>query len=128
MNITVSMGNMTDEPRIDVYEEHKKASFNLALNRVKGGADFPRFVAWDQRAEFVEKYCHKGMKLAIEGHIQTGLYEGKNGKVKTTDIIVDAIEFCEKKQKNETDGQPKENPTNSFINIPEGVDEEIPFT
>ena len=127
MNLTMSIGNMTDEPRIDVYNEHKKASFSLALNRIKDGADYPRFIAWDQRAELIEKYCHKGTKLAIQGHIQTGSYEGKNGKVYTTDIIVDKLEFCDKKPKDETYGQPKENPSPDFVNIPDDMDEEIPF-
>ena len=77
MNLTISVGNMTDEPSIDVYNEHKKASFKLALNRPKDGADFPSFVAWDKKAELIEKYCHKGTKLAIQGHIKTGSYENK---------------------------------------------------
>ena len=55
------------------------------------------------------------MKLLVEGHIQTGSYDGKKGKVYTTDIICDNIEFCEKKKE-------------SVMSIPEGIDEEIPFT
>lgn len=123
MNITLSIGNMTDEPKIDVFGEHKKASFSLALNRIKDGADFPRFVAWDKKAELIEQYCHKGSKLGIKGHIQTGSYDGKNGKVYTTDIIVDELEFLDRKPKDE---QPTENPTD-FMKIPDGVDEEMPF-
>ena len=123
MNLTVSCGRLTDEPKITYLNSGKaKAEFNLALNRVKEGADFPRFVAWEKQAEFIEKWCHKGTKLLITGHIQTGSYEGKNGKVYTTDIIVDRAEFVEKKG----DDQPKQNPEDKFL-IPEGIDEELPF-
>ena len=127
MNKVICCGNMTDEPRIDVFNEHKKASFTLALNRIKDGADYPRFIAWDKKAEFLENWCHKGTRLLIEGHIQTGSYEKDGKKVYTTDIICDNIEFCEKKPKDETAGQPKENPTDEFMKIPEGIDEELPF-
>ena len=127
MNLTISVGRMTDEPRIDVYNEHKKAAFTLALNRRKEGADFPNFVAWDQKAEIIENHCHKGTKLAIVGHIQTGSYEKDGVKKYTTDVVVDNIEFCDKKQKDETTGQPKENPSDEFMKIPEGVEEDMPF-
>ena len=129
MNLTISMGNLTDDPKITYTTNGKaKAEFTLALNRMKDGADFPRFIAWEQKAEFLEKYCHKGTKLLVQGHIQTGSYDGKNGKVYTTDIICDRIEFCEKKAKDGSEGQPKENPTDGFMVIPDGLDEELPFT
>lgn len=128
MNLTISSGNLTDEPRInEVAGGHKTATFNLALNRIKDGADFPRFVAWDKKAEIIEKWCHKGTKLLINGHIHTGDYEGKNGKVYTTDIIVDNIEFLDRKPKDGSEGQPTKNPEESFMKIPEGIDEELPF-
>ena len=127
MNKVICAGNMTDEPRIDVFNEHKKASFTLALNRIKDGADYPRFIAWDKKADFLENWCHKGTRLLVEGHIQTGSYEKDGKKVYTTDIICDNIEFCEKKPKDGTEGQPKENPTDEFMKIPEGIDEQLPF-
>ena len=128
MNRTISMGNLTKDPKITYTQSGKaKAEFTLALNRMKEGADFPRFIAWEEKAEFLEKWCHKGMKLLVEGHIQTGSYDGKNGKVYTTDIICDQIEFCERKQKDGTEGQPKNDDPNPFL-IPEDFDgEDIPF-
>ena len=128
MNLTISKGNMTDEPRVtETSTGKKKAEFTLALNRMKDGADFPRFIAWEQKAELIEKWCHKGTSLLVEGHIQTGSYEGKSGKVYTTDIICDRIEFCDKKPKDGSEGQPTENDPNPFMNIPDSIDEEIPF-
>ena len=125
MNVVIAVGNLTDDPRIDVYNEHKKASFTLALSRGKDGADFPRFVAWDKRAEVIENYCHKGSKLAVRGHIQTGSYEKDGKKVYTTDVIADEIDFCDRKPKDE---QPDKNPDDDFMKIPDGIkDEEFPF-
>ena len=128
MNKVIAIGNLTDDPKITYTQNGKcKAEFTLALNRIKDGADFPRFIAWEKNAELVEKWFHKGKKMGVEGHIQTGSFEGKNGKVYTTDVIVDRIEFVDKKQADETTGQPKDNDPNSFIDIPVGIDEELPF-
>ena len=128
MNRTMSMGNLTDDPKITRTQSGKaKAEFTLALNRMKEGADFPRFIAWEKKAEFMEKYCRKGMKLLVEGHIQTGSYEGKNGKVYTTDIICDNIEFCERKKDMPEEGIGT-NEGEAWMNVPEGIDEELPFS
>ena len=127
MNKTISIGNMTADPEVEQTQSGKKvAKFTLALNRTNDGADFPRFIAWEKKAEVVEKYCHKGSKIGVIGHIQTGSYEGKNGKVYTTDIIVDEIEFCDRKPKDEA--QPAENTKDEFMKIPDGIDDEIPFS
>ena len=129
MNYTISIGNLTDDPKITHLEENTRAEFCLALNRTsKDGADFPRFVAWGKKAELVAQYCHKGMKLGIRGHIHTGSYENKEGKkVYTTDIFVDDVEFLSPKPKDETTGQSKENPEEGFMVIPDGIDKELPF-
>ncbi|MBQ1295283.1 MAG: single-stranded DNA-binding protein [Clostridiales bacterium] len=122
MNRVIAIGNLTDDPKVTYLQSGKaKAEFTLALQRMKEGADFPRFIAWEKKAEFMEKYCHKGMKLAVEGHIQTGSYEKDGKKVYTTDIICDNIEFCEKKK----DEQPTE--STDFMKVPDGVENEIPF-
>ena len=127
MNKVIAIGNLTDEPKITHTGSGKcKAEFTLALNRSKEGADFPRFIAWEKTAELIEKYFHKGNKMGVEGHIQTGSYDGKNGKVYTTDVIVERLEFLEKKKADETTGQPQENDDNPFL-VPEGIEEEIPF-
>lgn len=124
MNKTISIGNMTADPKITTTSTgKKKAEFMLALNRYKEGADFPRFIAWEKDAERLESWAHKGSKLGVEGHIQTGSYEGKNGKVYTTDIVCDRIEFLDKKQNEE-----RGNPQDEWAHIPDGIQEELPFT
>lgn len=126
MNRVIAIGNLTDDPKVTYLQSGKaKAEFTLALQRMKEGADFPRFIAWEKKAEFMEKYCHKGMKLAVEGYIQTGSYEKDGKKVYTTDVICDNIEFCEKKKVDETTGQPTE--STDFMKVPDGVENEIPF-
>ena len=124
MNLTISKGNMTDEPKLEQAGEHKRLIFNLALNRIKDGADFPRFIAWDKKAEIISQYCHKGSALLVTGHIRTDKYTNKDGKtVYTQDIIVDSVEFCDKKKADE----PKDNPDDGWMNIPDGIDAELPF-
>lgn len=81
-------------------ETMKMARFTLACQR-KGkdaGADFINCVAYGKNAEFCEKWMHKGSGVEIRGHIQTGSYEGKNGKVYTTDVICDEFEFPKAKK------------------------------
>ena len=110
------------------------ARFTLAVDRrFKGDgnptADFINCVA-------IEKYFRKGMKANICGRIQTGSYTNKDGnKVYTTDVLVEEIEFGESKNSNQQSAAPA-NPSNAvnpmtdengFMNIPDGIDEELPF-
>ena len=101
-------------------------------------ADFPHCIAFGRQAEFAEKHLKKGMKIAVIGRIQTGSYTNKDGnKVYTTDIVVENQEFVESKKQNEiteevvkqeppADG--KFHPVIAMINVPEGIDEHLPFT
>lgn len=125
MNKVITMGRLTADPKVSQTTTGKKvARFNLALDRMKDGADFPSYIAWEKRAEFLEKWCHKGMRLLVEGHLQTGTYEKDGHKVYTTDVVCDVIEFCDKKRDQEE--QPKE--SEDWVNIPDGIQEELPFT
>jgi single-strand DNA-binding protein len=109
------------------------AAFNLAVDRKfkKDGeqtADFVSCKAFGKTAEFIQKYFHKGMKMGVVGRIQTGSYEKDGVKHYTTDIIIEEVEFLEKKENN---GQaPNNNPApanDSFMNIPDDISSEIPF-
>lgn len=131
MNHVILIGRLTKDPEVRVTQGNEPltvARYTLAVDR-RGkdkGTDFLNCVAFGARADFAEKYLHKGMKIAVEGSIQTGSYTNKNGdKVYTTDIIVNSHEFVESKgdDKRETPAA-KEN--DDFMNIPEGI-EELPF-
>ena len=97
---------------------------------------FRSCVAFGRSGEFAEKYFHKGTKLVITGRIQTGSYTNQEGqKVYTTDVVVEEQEFAESKAASEGQGgfQPAGRPEPSaavgdgFMNIPDGIDEELPF-
>lgn len=113
------------------------ARYTLAVDRRfkregQDGADFIPCVAFGKGGEFVEKYCKKGTKLAVSGRIQTGSYTNRDGqKVYTTEIVVEEQEFAESKaaQSGQQNAQPtkEEEGMDGFMNIPEGIDESLPF-
>lgn len=99
-------------------------------------ADFISCVAFGRTAEFIEKYFKQGSMICITGRIQTGSYTNRDGqKVYTTDVIVEKAHFTgEKKaaaeQSEDRDynyGQPAPSGKDGFMNIPDGIDEELPF-
>ena len=78
-------------------------------------------------AEFVEKYFHKGDMIALDGHIQTGSYTNKDGnKVYTTDVFAENVEFAQSKSdiSNSNNSKPS---SDGFMNIPDGIESELPF-
>lgn len=139
MNKVILMGRLTRDPNITYAQKDNSAiaRFTLAVDRriAKNNdnqqtADFISCVAFGKTAEFLEKYVRQGTKLVVEGRIQTGSYTNKDGvKVYTTDIMVESVEFAESKSAgngNETRNESK--PSDSgFMNIPDGIDEELPF-
>ncbi len=142
MNKVILMGRLTRDPDIRYSQRGESqdqiciARYTLAVDRrgKDAGADFPSIVAFGKAGEFAEKYLHKGMKIALTGRIQTGSYTNRDGiKVYTTDIVVEEQEFAESKaaQAQQGNGQAAGNyPTdeNGFMNIPDGIDEELPFS
>ena len=101
-------------------------------------ADFIGCVAFGRAGEFAEKYLHKGTKIAVTGRIQTGSYTNKDGvKAYTTDVVVEDQEFAESKNSSAAAdggfvpaGRPAPAPAaagDGFMNIPDGIDEELPF-
>lgn len=130
MNKFIGMGRLTDDPKVSQTQGGKKiARATLAIDRLKEGTDFISLVAWEKRAEFMENYTHKGTKLLVEGRIQTGSYDKDGHKVYTTDVVIENVDFCEKKkvEPDGSEGQPKENPKDEWMNIPDGLDAEMPF-
>ncbi len=109
------------------------ARFTLAVDRAvakgktEGTADFVSIVAFNKRAEFAEKYLRKGSKIAIEGRLQTGSYTTKDGaKIYTTDVIVDNCEFAGAKPA-DTETKPASVTSDGFMDIPDGLDADLPF-
>ena len=133
MNLVMLIGRLTADPEIRYSQEGMAfGSFSLAVDRGKNKqgenvTDFIRIKVIGKNAEFAEKYLHKGMKIALNGSIQTGSYTDKDGKkVYTTDVLVNHMEFVEKKENSGTQAQPQTD-ADGFMNIPDGIDEELPF-
>lgn len=129
MNKIILCGRLTADPTLK-NGTVTVASYNLAVDRKfkKEGeptADFFRCVAFSKQAEFVQKYLSKGTKIILTGRIQQDNYTKQDGtKVYGFTVISEEIEFAESK-KNES--KPSENPDNEWLNIPDNIDEELPF-
>ncbi|MCR5522106.1 MAG: single-stranded DNA-binding protein [Clostridia bacterium] len=102
LNCAAIMGRLTADPELHTTNTGiSVTSFTVAVDRnfVRQGeerqADFVDVVAWRQTAEFICKYFHKGSMIAVQGSIQTGNYEDRNGnKRKRTEISADNVSFC----------------------------------
>ena len=129
MNKSIISGRLTRDAEIKSTEKSTVARFTLAVDRrvkTEGQpeADFISCVAFGKTADFIGKYFHKGMKMILEGRIQTGNYTDKDGvKHYTTDVIAESVEFAESKRAD----APQESAGNDFVNIPDEVDAQLPF-
>lgn len=151
MNKVILMGRLTRDPEVRYSQGESSlaiARYSLAVDRRfnrnnQDGqtADFINCVAFGKSGEFAEKYLKKGTKIAVTGRIQTGSYTNKEGqKVYTTEVVVEDQEFAESKNANGGNagfsggapapsfGAPSSNDAgDGFINLPDGIDEELPF-
>ena len=136
MNKVILMGRLTKDPDVRYSQGNELmaiARYSLAVDR-RGkdrGTDFINCVAFGRSAEFAEKYLRKGTKIALTGRIQTGSYTNRDGqKVYTTDVIIEEQEFAESKAASQQTESPKselKTDKDGFMQIPDGVDEELPF-
>lgn len=134
-------GRLTRDPDVRYTDGGTSiARFTLAVDRrfkQDGGptADFPSCIAFGKTAEFIERYFHQGMKLELTGRIQTGSYTNKDGvKVYTTDVIAEQVGFGESKnasqsrESSQSDGGFGQKDEEGFMYVPDGIDEELPFS
>ena len=137
MNKIILIGRLTRDVEMRYATNNSNtaiARYTLAVNRPykqNGGqeADFLPCIAFGKTAEFAEKYLAKGMRVAIEGRIQTGSYTNRDGqKVYTTDVVVERQEFLEKMADNsQPDSGTAESYDDRYMDIPDGIDEDLPF-
>lgn len=132
MNKVILIGRLTRDPEIRYSQGAEPmciGKYTMAVDRAsrnsgEQNADFINCVAFGKNGEFAEKYLKKGIKIAISGRIQTGSYTNNQGvKVYTTDVVVDSQEFVERK----TESAPVSNENDGFMNIPDDIQEELPF-
>ena len=136
MNKVIEIGRLVREPEIRYSQGENTtciARYTLAVDRKfkqegQPNADFINCIAFGKLGEFAEKYLHKGVKIAVVGRIQTGSYKNKDGNtVYTTDVVVEEQEFCESKSQSNSQPQPTQSNDNSWLNIPDGVEDSLPF-
>ena len=152
MNKVILMGRLTKDPEVRYSQGETPmavARYTLAVDRRQARsnnneqkADFINCVAFGRAGEFAERYFRKGTKIAVTGRIQTGSYTNKDGvRVYTTDIVVEEQEFAESKNASSGNeggyqsggyngGYNRPAPGGAgdgFMNIPDGIDEELPF-
>ena len=138
MNKAILMGRLTRDPDVRYSQGENPmaiARYTLAVDRRfkrdgEQSADFINCLAFGRSAEFAEKYFKQGTKIAITGRIQTGSYTNRDGqKIYTTDVVIEEQEFAESKK---AAGEQEQNAGytdagDGFMNIPDGVDEQLPF-
>jgi len=154
MNKVILMGRLTRDPEVRYSSGDNSmaiARYTLAVDRrfkrdSDATADFIGCVAFGRSAEFAEKYFRQGLKIVVTGRIQTGSYTNKDGqKVYTTEVVIEDQEFAESKaasgagfeggytSPSTPPSTPPAKPTpnaalgDGFMNIPDGIDEELPF-
>ena len=152
MNKVILMGRLTRDPDVRYSAGESGTSvarYTLAVDRRfnkrdgEATADFISCVAFGRRAEIAEKYFHQGMRVSISGRIQTGSYTNREGqKVYTTEVVVEDQEFAESKASSDSYAaspprteaapapsmpSPRAASAAGFMNIPDGIDEELPF-
>ena len=152
MNKVILMGRLTRDPEVRYSAGENAlaiARYTLAVDRRfrrdgEATADFISCVSFGRTAEFAEKYFRQGMRVSVSGRIQTGSYTNKDGvRVYTTEVIVEEQEFAESRAESEANrgsfqynnapasqapaSAPSMDAGDGFMNIPDGIDEELPF-
>lgn len=129
MNVVILIGRLTKDPEIKVVGQKNSTmcSFNLAINRkyrqgdVK--ADFISCYTFGKTAELIEKHFRKGNLIAVTGELQNNNYTDKDGvKHYSMNVLVSSIDFVQSKAERAAEETPED-----FVNIPSGLDEELPF-
>ena len=156
MNKVILMGRLTRDPEVRYSQGASQtaiARFSIAVDRRfkregEPDADFFNCTCFGKQAEFVERYLHKGVKVVLSGRVQNDNYTNKDGQmVYSVRIMVDEIEFAESKNAAGGNGDGGYNnggynnggfgggnvapavsgAGDGFMNIPDGIDEELPF-
>ena len=134
MNIVILMGRLTRDPEVSSSASGTTfARYSIAVDRKfkregEADADFFNCTSFGKQAEFVEKYLKKGTKIVVSGELQNNNYTNKDGqKVYDVRIMVHDVEFAESKS-SDSKTETKSKDVTDFLNIPDGLVEELPFS
>jgi single-strand DNA-binding protein len=137
MNQIILCGRLCSDPDVRYgTNSNAIAKFSIAVDRrfKRDGqptADFFNCVAFGKTGEFVEKYFHKGSKILLSGEMQNNNYKNKEGQmVYGFQVAVNNVEFAESKsqQNNVQQAKPQQADNDGFMQIPDGIEEELPFS
>ena len=131
MNQVILTGRLTKDPELkSVVNDKSVASFTIAVDKYKEGADFINCVVWGKQAENLCKYQEKGSQIGLTGRINTRTYDdAKGNKQYVTEVIADSIEFLGTK-KEQTETNPFEEFGNNIKSEGNGIeisDSDLPF-
>ena len=99
------IGRLTAKPELRYTGSNIPYSrFSIAINRTFSNnqgqreTDFINVVVWRKQAENVCNFLDKGSLVAVEGRLQTGNYDDKDGNKRyTMDVVGDNVQFLESK-------------------------------
>ncbi len=143
MNKVALSGRLTRDPDVRYSQGDSSlaiARFTLAANKLKRKeeeqtADFIPCIAFGKTAEICEKYCKQGTKLIVEGRIQTGKYNDREGLTRySIGVVISHLEFCEKKLDGSDKVVGKEIPEEistdieGFMQIAGSIEDVLPFS
>lgn len=122
MNSVVLIGRLTRDPevRYTAQTQMAVATFTIAIDRpVRAGSekqtDFPRITVFGRQAENCERYLAKGRLVGVQGRLQTGSYQNKDGvTVYTTDVVADRVEFLEWGDRDQSGSAPRQNASSNY--------------
>ena len=135
MNKVFLVGRLARDPELR-YTSSNLATMRCAIavdrqyvrEGEERGADFINIVAFSNRAETMSKYLTKGSQIAIDGRIQTGSFDGADGKkVYTTDVVVENFQFLDSKGSRNTDTVSEPMESDNFKEEDTTVDSSDPF-
>lgn len=148
MNKFIGIGRLVRDPELRYTQSNQPiCTFTLAIDKPmsrdkreeaeangRPTADFPRVNVWGKMAENCNRYLQKGSQCAVEGSIQTGSYQDKDGKtVYTTDISANSVEFLSKASGGQTDTNQNSGDDDFFEDdfdddfVDQAYNESIPF-
>lgn len=141
LNHIAAMGRLTGDPETRYLQgsNNSVTRFTAAVernykaaNEEKPKTDFINCVAWNKIGEFIAKHFRKGDMIAVTGSLELGSYTNKEGfKVNTAEIKVDSAYFTGGRRAEAADSAAPPNVPEAdgdgFMNVPEGIDEELPF-
>ena len=141
MNKVILMGRLTRDPEVRYSQGQNStaiAKFSIAVDRRfkrdgQPDADFFNCTCFGKQGEFVEKFLQKGTKVVVTGRVENDNYEKDGVKHYSVQIMVEEIEFAESKNAQGSNGEGSARSAGAapagdgFMNIPTGIDEELPF-